>query len=216
MAREAEVGTDDRSSHTDPTSEARRWQADLEILFETVRDLASTLSTAEVIERLIDRALVHLDSEIASVMLIEADSTLRIFHARGLPDEVVADARTAPGDGIAGHVMVTGEPLLVVDVEKDPRFRRRNHERYYTNSCLSVPLVFQGRVRGVLNVNNRRDQRPFRPEDLRLLETLAGHAAVALSNAFRFEEMEVRAQRDALTNLANHGFFWSTLESRVR
>ena len=44
-------------------NESARWLSDLEILFDTVRDLTSTLSSHEVIERLIDRTLVHLDSE---------------------------------------------------------------------------------------------------------------------------------------------------------
>jgi len=197
-------------------TESARWLSELEILFETVRDLASTLSSNEVIERLIDRTLVHLDSEIASVLLMEADGSMRISHARGLPDEVMAQTHIRSGEGIAGHVVATGQPLLVPDVEQDPRFRRRNHERYYTNSCVSVPLVFQGKVRGVINVNNKRSQAEFAGSDLRLLEAIAGHAAVALANARRFEEMEERAQRDALTNLANHGFFWSTIEAEVK
>ncbi len=169
-----------------------------------------------MIERLIDRTLVHLHSEIASVLLMQADGTMRISHARGLPDEVMEETRIQPGEGIAGHVVASGRPLLIPDVEKDPRFLRRNHERYYTNSCLTVPLVFQGKVRGVINVNNKRSQEEFDASDLRLLEAIASHAAVALANARRFEEMEVRAQRDALTNLANHGFFWSTIESEVK
>jgi diguanylate cyclase (GGDEF)-like protein len=77
-------------------------------------------------------------------------------------------------------------------------------------------LIFQGKVRGVINVNNKRNQQPFQARDLRLLEAIAGHAAIALANARRFEEMEARAQRDALTNLPNHGFFWTTLETEAK
>ncbi len=193
-----------------------RWHRELEILFETVQDLASTLSSHEVVERLIERTLVHLDSEIGSVLLAESDGSIGIAYARGLPDEVVTSTRIEIGEGIAGHVFATGEPLLVSDVETDPRFRRRNHERYYTRSCICAPLIFQGRVRGVINVNNKRSQSSFSADDLRLLQTIAGHAAMALANARRFEEMEERAQRDALTNLANHGFFWSSLDAEVK
>ncbi len=196
--------------------EHRRWIAELEILFDTVRDLGSTLSTHEVIERLIDRTLLHLDSEIASVLLVESNRAMRIIHARGLPEDVVKNTRVPVGEGIAGHVAASGESLLVPDVEQDPRFRRRNHERYYTSSCISAPLIFHGRVRGVINVNNKRSQKVFAAADLRLLEAIAGHAAVALANAHRYEEMEERAQRDALTNLANHGCFWQTLETELK
>ena len=68
----------------------------------------------------------------------------------------------------------------------------------------------------MINVNNKRNKAPYTKADMRLLQAIAGHAAVALSNARRYEEMEARAQRDALTNLANHGFFWSTIEAEVK
>ncbi len=196
--------------------ERNRLYAELEILFDTVRDLASTLSSHEVVERLIERTLKHMNSEIASVLLTDADGVLRIAHARGLPDDVIASVQMRVGEGIAGHVVATGEPLLITDVEKDERFRRPNRERYNTTSCVVAPLILQGQVRGVINVNNRKDGKSFCEADLRLLQAIAGHAAVALGNARRFEEMEKRAQRDALTNLANHGFFWSTLDAEVK
>jgi diguanylate cyclase (GGDEF)-like protein len=196
--------------------ERHRLYAELEILFDTIRDLASTLSSDEVVERLIDRTLQHMDSEIASVLMTDSEGKLRIVHARGLPVEVIDEVRMQPGEGIAGHVVATGEPLLVSDVERDDRFSRPNKERYFTHSLVSAPLVLQGQVRGVINVNNKRNRAPYTNADMRLLQAIAGHAAVALSNARRYEEMESRAQRDALTNLANHGFFWSTLEAEVK
>ena len=214
MAQEADGEA--TSDHVVVHDERMRWHAELEILFDTVRDLGSALSTQEVIERLIDRTLVHLDSEIASVLLVEGGGELAMIHAKGLPEDVVQEARIPLGEGIAGHVARTGESLLIPDVEQHPLFQRRNHERYYTSSCICVPLIFNGQVRGVLNVNNKRSREPFTAGDLRLLEAIAGHAAIALANASRFEEMEARAQRDALTNLANHGFFWSTLDAEVK
>lgn len=201
---------------SDEVIELRRRNAELAVLFDTVRDLASTLSSLEVIERLVDRTLQHLESEIASVLLVESDGSLRIMHARGLPDSVIETSLGRVGEGIAGHVAASGEALLVEDVERDPRFSRANHERYYNNSCISAPLVDQGRVRGVINVNNKRDRSVFSHSDLRLLGAIATHAAMALRNANRFEELLERAQRDALTGLANHGHFWTMLESEVK
>ena len=185
--------------------------SELEVVFDTIRDLTSTLSVQEVMERLLDRMLVHLDSEIGSVLVVEPDDTLRILLARGLPDEVVRDTRIEIGQSISGWVAQQAESLLVCDVESDSRFQRLNRERYYTNSFISTPLFFQGSVRGVINVNNKRSRQAFTTEDLKLLEAIAGHAAVALANAHRYEQVLVRAQRDALTGLANHGHFWSSL-----
>jgi diguanylate cyclase (GGDEF)-like protein len=134
---------------------------------------------------------------------------------RGLPDEVAEQATMAVGNGISGYVAATGRPLLISDVEVDPRFARRNRERYYTRSLISSPLLRMGTVLGVVNVNNKRNQESFVPDDLRLLEAIAGHAAVALGNACQYEETLQRAQRDALTGLANHGHLFATLEREV-
>jgi diguanylate cyclase (GGDEF)-like protein len=185
--------------------------AELEIVFDTIRDLISTLSVHEVMERLLDRTLVHLDSEIGSILVVEPDDSMRILLARGLPDDVVRNTRVEMGEGISGYVAQRVESLLVEDVESDSRFQRRNRERYYTNSFVSVPLCFQGSVRGVININNKRTHQGFTSADLKLLEALAGHAAVALANAHRYEQVLVRAQSDALTGLSNHGHFWSSL-----
>lgn len=190
-------------------------QQALEILFATVQDLTSTLATDEVIARLLRRVLMHLESEIASIMLIDGEGRLGITHAEGLPEEVIEGTRVRLGEGIAGHVAETGVPILVLDVERDPRFQRRNHERYYTHSAISVPLRNQGDVVGVINVNNKRTRDPYSLDDLHLVEAIAGHAAVALSNASSFEETLRRAQTDALTGLANHGQFFTVLESEV-
>jgi diguanylate cyclase (GGDEF)-like protein len=190
----------------------QRRNAELELLYESIRDLTSTLSVHQVLERLMERTLLHLNAEIGSILLLHPDSRLRIVVSRGLPCEVVKETAIEVGDGISGHVARYGEALLVKDIERDDRFRRRNHERYYTNSFISAPLVHQRSVRGVVNINNKRSRRCFRTPDLRLLEAIAGHAAVALANARQYEELLERAQRDALTGLADHGQFWSELE----
>ena len=193
----------------------RRRNAELEVLYGTIRDLTSTLAVHEVLQRLLHRTLEHLHSEIGSIFLLEAHGLLRLTVFQGLPADVVRETTVPIGTGVTGHVAKSGQSLLVRDVELDPRFRRRNHERYYTRTLISAPLLLQDRVRGVINVNNKRSREPFRPDDLRLLEAIAGHAAVALGNAHRYEETLRRAEHDALTGLANHGHFWSSLEREV-
>lgn len=199
----------------DDVEDFRRRNAELEILYETVRDFTSTLAVHEVIERLLDRILHHLEAEIGSVLLLGSDGALRLVMSRGLP-EAVSGTVLGLDEGISAYVLASAEPLLVDDVETDERFRRRNHERYYTHSCISAPLIFRGEARGVLNVNNKRSREAFNLADLRLLQAIAGHAALALGNAQRFEELLQRAERDTLTGLANHGSFWSTLDMELQ
>jgi GAF domain-containing protein len=202
----------DESTSAGGLAELRRRNEELEVLCDTIRDLTSTLAVHEVIARLLDRILLHLEAEIGSVLLLDGEGELRIVDSCGLPIDVVSTTRIGPEEGISGHVLATGRSLLVSDVEHDERFRRRNHERYYTRSCISAPLVIEGEARGVINVNNKSNREVFHDSDLMLLEAIAGHAAMALANAHRFEEMLERSRRDPLTGLANHGHFWSCLD----
>jgi diguanylate cyclase (GGDEF)-like protein len=196
-------------------AQLRRRNAELEILYETIQDLTSTLSVKQVLDRILDRTLRHLDAEIGSILLRGPDARLRVVAACGLPREIVESTTMEPGEGISGHVVASGRSLIVEDVEADPRFGRRNHERYYTRSLICSALRRADTVLGVVNVNNKRSQEPFVPEDLRLLDGIAAHAAVALGNAHQYEETLRRAQHDALTGLANHGHLFSTLELEI-
>ena len=214
--RRASVGNDDDTKTERELAELQQRHSELEVVCETIRDVTSTLSTGEVLQRLLNRTLQHLAAEIGSILLVQPDQSLRIAVARGLPDYVVNQTRVQRGEGISGFVAATAAPLLVQNVEEDPRFRRRNHERYYTSSLLSAPIVFQDEVLGVLNVNNKASRESLSGSDLRLLEAIAGQAAVALQNAERYEEILERAQRDALTGLANHGHFWASLELELQ
>jgi diguanylate cyclase (GGDEF)-like protein len=205
-----------REAPRDPeTAKLRRRNAELEVLYDTIRDLTSTLAVAEVLERLLERTLRHLDAEIGSILLCEDEGGLRIVTARGLPEQVVSGTSMAVGEGISGRVASSGRSLLVEDIERHPEFQRRNHERYYTHSLISAPLALGARVLGVINVNNKSSRAPFGQADVRLLEAIAGHAAVALGNAHRYEDTLRRAQRDALTGLANHGHFFTSLETEI-
>jgi diguanylate cyclase (GGDEF)-like protein len=202
-------------THDDELAGLRRRNAELGVLHETIHDLTSTLSLSEVLDRLLERSLRHLETEIGSILLVGPDSRLRVVASRGLPDALAEEIEMELGEGISGYVAMDGHPLLVDDIEEDTRFQRRNHERYYTRSFISSPLKTQGQVLGVLNVNNKRSREAFSASDLRLLEAIAGHAAIALSNARRYEETLHRAQLDGLTGLANHGHFFQALGTEL-
>jgi len=195
--------------------ELSRRNADLEVLYETVRDLSSTLSVERVLQRLHDRTLEHLDAEIGSILLLGDDDQLRVMIAKGLPMDVIERTEMKMGEGISGHVALHGQSLIVEDVEAHPVFRRRNRERYYTSTLISAPLVRNGVTLGVININNKTDHSPFEPHDLRLLEAIAAHASVALGNARKYEDTLRLSQVDGLTGLANHGHFYKTLEREL-
>jgi HD-GYP domain-containing protein (c-di-GMP phosphodiesterase class II)/putative methionine-R-sulfoxide reductase with GAF domain len=110
--------------------------------------------------------------------------------------------RTRVGRGITGKVAETGQPLLVGDAANHAFGERIAGTANIEESLLAVPLRFGPRVIGVVVVSKLGlDQ--FDADDLRLLEVLAGHAAVAVENARLYEAQ--RREAESATALLEFG-----------
>ncbi|MGE5178903.1 MAG: HD domain-containing phosphohydrolase [Bacteroidota bacterium] len=156
-------------------------------------------STSDHLTRLTVEMIAEvMHARIASLMLVDEErDELYIKAARGLREEVVAGTRLKMGDSIAGWVAKHGTPLLVTDVEEDPRFSRQNGHQYETKSLLSVPVKADGRVVGVININNKISCTPFTEDDQALLTSLAERAARAWEHAEAVDETSDRAEEAA-------------------
>lgn len=110
----------------------------------------------------------------SSLMLCDRlNGDLVIRSARGLDEEVIRGTRLRLGDRLAGWVAAEGQPLLVKDIEGDPRFGRPNvSSQYSSKSLLSVPLKSEDRVIGVLNMTDKVSKEPFTEQDLRVAQVL--------------------------------------------
>jgi diguanylate cyclase (GGDEF)-like protein len=98
------------------------------------------------------------------------------------------------GEGITGHVAATGASLLIGDAANFPLSRQVEGTDRIDESQIYVPLSFGTRVIGVIVISKLGlDQ--FDEDDVRLLEVLAGHAAVALENASLYESARREAER---------------------
>ncbi len=143
-------------------------------------ELLSALDFEDCLRILVNRIASYLDIEKVSIMLVDSDKKrLVVKIAKGPGAESMHNANIRLGEGIAGWVGKTGEPLLIKDITKDSRFVRRPGGKYYNNSLLSVPLKLRNRIIGVINVNNKISKDVFRLSDLDLLRTIADFAAVA-------------------------------------
>jgi len=160
-------------------------------LYSIISELNIGFDINTILEDIVVKAMSILQSEVGSLMLLDSDN--KELHAKvikGLPDGIKDKIRVKLGEDISGWVAANKKPLLCKDVRKDPRFKREPHERYYTHSLISAPLMADGELFGVLNINNKKDKSAYNQEDVRILEILATQAAFALNKAQLYKKLE--------------------------
>src|SRR2546425_2158326 len=141
-------------------------------------------------------------ANIGSIMLLNQEKlTLPIAAAGGLPGGLQDEAEIQVGEGIAGRVAQIGEPVIVDDIESDPRFAKLNDPRYGTGSFICMPVRVGDRVIGVLNLAKKEDQsggtviRAFTPTDLQFLNALMTYIGYAVDNARLLDEAQDAARK---------------------
>ena len=162
-------------------------------LFDISMLLHSTLRRSEQMDRIIRTARRVLPVEAASFMLLDHETGELVFEvAQGDKGDEVREIRLTPGEGIAGVVASTGQSVIVNDPAGDPRWSERVSQAtgFTTRNLLTVPILHQGRVEGVLQVINKRGRAGFTRKDRAWLEQVARPMAVALENARLYEQAE--------------------------
>jgi two-component system NtrC family sensor kinase len=146
------------------------------------------------------RAAQAMDAQACTLMLLDEKSqTLSIAASYGLPDKLIAEARVPLGEGVAGQVALTGEPMLIGELDAEPSLRHLPR-RAEISSSICVPLRNQeNRVIGVLAIRRLKPAPPFTQEDLRLFVIFANQIANALENARLYQQLKQNI--DQLTTL---------------
>lgn len=170
--------------------------AEASVLLDLALELGPELSIEEVLEKIVQHIADDLGYAIVSIMLLdENDDYLAIRAAKGLSRKIVETSRMEIGKGVSGTVAMSGEPLLVKDVEGDERFARvQSHGRYTSKSLICVPLKVGDRVIGVLNANNKSRPGPLNEYDLRILSVFAAHVSVSIERVRLYHNLERKAR----------------------
>lgn len=167
-----------------------------ERLLEVTSDLASTLDLRVLLQHIVEAAQESTDSEAASLLLYDAESHQLYFEAASnIAREHLGRHAVPAEDSIAGWVFIHREPLIVADALQDARFFGEVDIRtsFETRSILGVPLHTKDKTLGVIEAVNKRAG-AFDEQDVRLLETLAAQAAIAIENARLFQQSDVVAE----------------------
>lgn len=166
--------------------EAQKLVNRFQFLLQINASINSTIDIKVLLRKIIDVAALVMNAEASSLALVDPVSEELIFHlAEGEAGKTVESSRIAKGQGIAGWVAEHGEPLIVPDVSQDPRFFKGIDEKskFVTRSVICVPLKRSGKVIGVLQALNKRENQDFDRDDLLLFQSLSNIAAIAVENS---------------------------------
>jgi GAF domain-containing protein len=146
----------------------------------------------ELLQTIVEAAARLFGAAASSIALLdEAQQTLQFRVATGSGAQEVVGMSIPVGEGIAGYVVMTGQPLAVSSVQEDPRFARETARKtgYVPRSILAMPLVHEDRAIGVIEVLDKIDAASFGIQDMELLGIFARQAAIAIRASAHYQRL---------------------------
>jgi Nif-specific regulatory protein len=176
-------------------------------LIKHLKEISSWVSSVQnldqLLELIIESAAQVVQAKAASLLLVdEKTNTLYFQVATGAKSDEVKEYRVKMGQGIAGHVAETGEPLLITDVANDHRWFKEISESigFETQSIACVPLIMESRTIGVVQIIDKQDGSSLQSSDMDLLNEFASLAALGLGHAQNIQQAkrEIKDLKDEL------------------
>jgi len=155
--------------------------------------VSSVLDPDQVLELIIDTATRMMQARASSLLLLDPRTRKLYFKVvTGERKEEVRKYELDVGQGIAGVVAEKGEPLLIQDVRKDPRWFKQISDSigFQTRSIACVPMKAGNEIIGVVEIIDKEDGSPIQNEDMKLLTVFAELASLAITNARKIHQVQ--------------------------
>jgi GAF domain-containing protein len=145
--------------------------------------LASEERFAELLRSIVEVARAIFGAKASSIFLLDEEADELVFAAvAGEGEQSLVGNRMPSSTGIAGWVLSSRTPLVLEDVQNDPRWARAVAEKtgYVPQGMMAVPLLHEERTLGTLQVLDRPQRSRFSLHEMELLGMFANQAAIAL------------------------------------
>ena len=144
-----------------------------------------------LLQSIVEVARAIFGARASSVFLHDEKTDELVFEAvSGEGAGELVGRRFPSSTGVAGWVLVTRQPLVIEELEQDPRFAREAAEStgFVPKGLMAVPLLHDERALGVLEVLDRPQQAAFSLKEMEVLGLFANEAAIALDLLQRARE----------------------------
>jgi sugar diacid utilization regulator len=164
----------------------RRRAEQVERLLATAVRITESLDLDTVLSAIVEDARALLRADSGDMLLWERErDRLRVVAVSQRPTDLLG-FEMAFGEGLSTQAILSQRAIWVDDYATYPH-RARALDRYHFGSVICAPLMFRGQAIGALNLHATQGGHRFGPEDAELLAAFAGHAAIALDHARRYE-----------------------------
>lgn len=162
--------------------------------------LGESLELGRTLKKAVHMVAELMEVEVALIFSLDEEKpVLKVVAYEGVTDEFAQALDGAKvGEGVYGEVARTCQPMVAEAAPDDPRFTLPQVLKMKIQTQLIVPMVFRGRLRGVLCVAMRRP-RQFTVEDIELLTAVGSQIAIAIENARLYEKERQVVQQLAIS-----------------
>jgi diguanylate cyclase (GGDEF)-like protein len=194
-----------------------RQMENLRVFHDVARALTSTLELEPLLHTIMTKMAEFFGPERWSLMLVDEEAN-ELYYAlsAGMNSDKLETLRVKMGDGIAGWVAETGNPLVVPDVRLDKHWSRfaKQHPDLHLRSIACLPIRCGERTLGVMQLHN--SSLDLLPEySISFLRVLCDYAAIALQNARHVKMIHHLSISDDCTGLFNSRHLYTQLEDHI-
>jgi phosphoserine phosphatase RsbU/P len=172
----------------------------LRLLLDITKKISRSLDLQEVLNLVMDTLGSLIPYDAAGIFVLQCmtkNATLKasaapgqncVFHTeavRGYDIDELRELRLKMGEGIIGHVAVSGDPIISPDVRSDPRYINAREE---TRSEMVAPIISNDEVIGVFDLESDR-LNAYDQDDLQVLLLLASQVAIIIEKVMLHEQL---------------------------
>ncbi len=181
-----------------------------DVMKESIKAVVTILDFGELLDYIVDTTRKNLQANSVALFLKTPEGTYVLRHGIGDAAQFTQDAPLAPE--IVELVQQADQAVVREELERilpDEEFSGTNRLLKEIDGELVIPIRYKGKLDGVLTVGRKGSGEPYQQSDIDLLDSLAGHAAIAIENARLYESarqaQESLQQSEArLSTMAEH------------
>jgi len=185
-------------------------------------DVEVGIAAVKTINEVINRVMEKIGEIFAPVnwsLLLTDKKTKKLYFKLivGKNASKLKNKRIPKEENITNKVVKTGQPILIEDVQKDPKLSNRIDKitGFKAKSIIGVPLKLNDKIIGVIQLINKKNKKPFSQAEIKILTTIADYAATAIENVYYLSSLKNLANIDSLTGVYNKSNFDKQLNKEI-